>query len=149
MRLLSKKSWEVLLGSMLAILLLLAGCAPPKVGLPGPETRPEPAVSPAAAPLLAGARQALAHKDLHGAEAYLERAIRLEPGNGLLWHTLAETKYRQGDYGQAVQLSLRATTFLPAAGPLIRENYLLMARAYRKLGQDAQARQAAARAGSL
>jgi tetratricopeptide (TPR) repeat protein len=135
-----------LIGIAVAVMLAVAGCVPQKVGLPGPAPRPEPVVSPAAASLLAGARQALARNDLAGAESYLERAIRLETGNGLLWHTLAETKERQGDYRQAVQLALRANTLLPAADPLVRDNHRLMERAYRKLGQDEQARQAAARA---
>jgi tetratricopeptide (TPR) repeat protein len=146
MRRSAKKSGAALLGLFLAIILLLAGCAPQKVEITG--LPPEAAASPTAS-LLADANQALARNDLHGAEAYLERALRLEAGNGLLWHTLAETKYRQGNYRQAVQLALRAKSLLPAADSLVRENDLLLSRSYHKLGQEEQARQAAERAESF
>ncbi|MFU8818707.1 MAG: tetratricopeptide repeat protein [Desulfurivibrio sp.] len=126
---------------LLLILLLLTGC-----GLPGPGPAPGPAlepssVSPQTAPLLAGARQALERRDLAGAEGYLERAIRLEPRNPLLWHTLAQTKYRQGQYAQTVQLGLRSNALLPQTDPLARENLRLMAEAHRQLGQEESARQ--------
>lgn len=128
------------LGPALAV-MLLAGC------VPRPAPRPAAVGSPAAS-LLAAARQALACNDLPRAEADLERALRLEADNGLLWHTLAETKYREGDNRQAVQLALRANTLLPTGDPLARENDRLLAQAYHKLGQEEQARQAAARAGA-
>ena len=179
----SEKRGGWLIGTMVAIMAALAGCAPQKVLVPPgppppppvtpqpappvpppappkPEAQPQPpppptappkpvTVSPAAAPLLALARQALARKDLAGAESYLERAIRLDGRNGLLWHTMAITKERQGDYRQAVQLALRASILLPAGNPLVRDNYLLMERAYRKLGQNNEAMQAAAKAKAL
>jgi hypothetical protein len=133
-----------LLPVLLLVMVLLPGCAPRELIPPAPEPV---VVSPAAAPLLANARLAMDRQDLNGAEAYLERAIRIESRNPLLWHTLAQTKYRQGHFAQAVQLCLRSNSLLPRAAPLARENFLLMELAYRQLGQEEKARQAKQQAG--
>jgi tetratricopeptide (TPR) repeat protein len=144
------KLWASHLFRMLLLaMVLLPGCALHKTRPPGAEPGSEPVVvSPPAAPLLASARLALDRHDLNGAEAYLERAIRIETRNPLLWHTLAQTKYRQGDFAQAIQLCLRSNSLLPQAAPLARENFLLMALAYRQLGQEEKARQASQQAGT-
>jgi Tfp pilus assembly protein PilF len=129
-----------LTGLFLLLTLLLSGCQLADVRtIPPPE--PQPAtVAPPTAPLLANAQQALARNDLAGAESYLERAIRLDSRNPLLWHTLAQTKYRQGDYSQAIQLGRRSNTLLPPNAPLLRDNLRLMAAAHRQLGQEEAAR---------
>ena len=130
-----------LLWGCLLLILLLPGCALLELK---PARPPEPetiSVSPQTAPLLASARQALDRREPATAEGYLERAIRLEPRNPLLWHTLAQTKYQQGDYAQTIQLSLRSNALLPQSAPLARENLSLMAAAHRRLGQEDKARQ--------
>jgi Tfp pilus assembly protein PilF len=132
---------------LLMFMLLLPGCAMREISPPPSGPGPEPtAVSPAASPLLANARFALERNDPAGAEGYLERAIGIEPRNPLLWHTLAQAKYRQGDYAQTVQLCLRSNALLPQA-QLRRDNFRLMAEAYRRLGQEDKARQASIQAG--
>jgi tetratricopeptide (TPR) repeat protein len=135
--------------SMLLLALLLSACTPRQISPPTAEPDFEPAVSPAAEPLLADARLALARQDLNRAEASLERAIRIENRNPLLWHTLAQTKYRQGDYPQTIQLCLRSNSLLPKGASLIRENLLLMAEAYHRLGQEERARQMSQQASQL
>jgi hypothetical protein len=145
-----KMHYKFLTGYLFRVILLamvlLPGCAPREFRPPDPEPV---VVSPPAAPLLANARLALDRQDPNGAEAYLERAIRIESRNPLLWHTLAQTKYRQGDFAQVIQLCLRSNSLLPRAAPLVRENLLLMAQAYRQLGQEEQARQANQQADAL
>jgi Tfp pilus assembly protein PilF len=133
----------------LLLMLLLPGCTIRQPGTPSPPRQEPAAVSQPVAPLLANARQALGRHDLAGAEGYLERAIRIEPRNGLLWHELAQTKYLQFEYAQTVQLCLRSNSLLPQNSSLFRENFRLMAEAYRQLGQEDRARQAALRAGDL
>jgi len=129
-----------LTGLLMLLILLLAGCQWAAMS-PPPRPEPEPAaVAPPSGPLLASAQQALARDDLAGAEGYLERAIRLDSRNPLLWHTLAQTKYRQGDYPQTIQLCRRSNALLPPNASLLRENLRLMAAAHRQLGQEEQAR---------
>lgn len=130
-----------LTGLFMLLTLLLSGCQMAEVRtIPPPEPQPA-AVAPPTAPLLASAQQSLARNDLDGAEGYLERAIRLDSRNPLLWHTLAQTKFRQGDYPQTIQLCRRANALLPPNAPLLRENLRLMAAAHRQLGQEDQAQQ--------
>ncbi|MFH7324988.1 hypothetical protein [Desulfurivibrio sp. C05AmB] len=130
-----------LTGLLILLILLLAGCQWAAMSPPPPRPEPEPiAVAPPSSPLLASAQQALARDDLAGAEGYLERAIRLDSRNPLLWHTLAQTKYRQGDYPQTIQLGRRSNALLPPNSSLHRENLRLMAAAHRQLGQEEQAR---------
>lgn len=131
--------------STLLLLFLLAGCGQVRPTAPVVE----PAVRTPASPLLTSAHQALDRGELRQAEAYLERAIRLEPRNALLWHTLAQTKYRQENYRQTVQLCLRSNALLAQGAPLTRDNYRLMAEAYRKLGQEKKAREAAQQATAI
>lgn len=127
----------------LLFMLLLPGCGPREIVPPPPEPRSElPAVAPAAGPLLTNARLALGRNNPRGAEAYLERAIRIDPRHPVLWHTLAQAKYDQGEYAQTIQLCLRSNALLQQTASLRRDNFQLMARAYRRLGQDDKADQA-------
>jgi Tfp pilus assembly protein PilF len=130
-----------LTGLMILLMLLLAGCQWAAMSPPPPRPEPEPAaVSPPSGHLLASAEQALARDDLTGAEGYLERALRLDSRNPQLWHILAQTKYRQGDYPQTIQLCRRSNALLPPNALLRRDNLRLMAAAHRQLGEEEQAR---------
>ena len=67
---------------------------------------------------------------LDQAGASLERALRIEPRNGLYWHTLARAKFNQHRYAEAVQLTRKAESMLGRGQEdLAERNRLLMARA--------------------
>lgn len=122
------------------IALLAAGCAAPirepvpeaEPGPPGtapepgqPETAPEPSQPesyPAVAALSSDARQAFDNGRFDEAAQALERAIRIDPQNGDLWHELARVRFEQGDYEQARQLAARSNALLDPGSPLKARN---------------------------
>lgn len=107
---------------------LAAGCAAP---LPDrrPDTEPAPAPtetksapSPAVVELSSRADAALADRRPEAAAQFLERAIRIEPQNGALWHELARVRFQQGDYEQARQLANRSNALLSRDSTLKARN---------------------------
>lgn len=85
--------------------------------------------------------------DLNGASASLERALRISPRDAAVWHELAVLRERQGRYGQAEEMASKSNSL--AAGldaQLMRENWALIARVRRAVGDLAGARAAEARA---
>jgi len=104
---------------------LAAGCGPavidrePDTGTaPEPEPR-ETKTSPAVLELSARARDAMDHRRHDTAVQLLERAIRIEPRNGELWHLLARVRFEQGNYEQARQLAARSNALL-AGGSVLK-----------------------------
>lgn len=110
------------LGSLAALLVLVAGCiSPPRQtsiplpGAPPPRTDPgaaepvRPAVS-AAATLLREARAERAAGQLASAESAIERALRIEPADPWLWIELGEIKLATGDAEQADAMARKALT---------------------------------------
>lgn len=72
---------------------------------------PSPAIAPSNAAvqtLLAAAMQAATRDDWDRAQAALERAIKMAPGDSNLWTQLAYTHLRQGEFDQAGELAQRA-----------------------------------------
>lgn len=132
--------------------LLAAGCAGPALGPAferGPadaepaeaevgdtrpaSTRPAPLDSPAVVELSSRAREAMNASRHDEAVQLLERAIRIEPQNGGLWHQLARVRYRQGNYEQARQLATRSNALLSGDSTLKTSNDELI-----KAARDAQ-----------
>ena len=101
----------------------------------------------AAGTLLASARQNVQAGQFAKAEMMLERALRLEPRNARLWQEMAQVKYGQKDYGQVVQLCIKSNSLAGKDYGLIKQNWLLMEKAYLKLGKPEKARQARSKAG--
>lgn len=99
---------------------LAAGCGPAIVDRPTPEDeeqgteppRSQPMNSPAVVELSSQAQQALDADRHDAAVQLLERAIRIEPRNGALWHQLARVRFQQGSYEQAMQLANRSNALL-------------------------------------
>jgi hypothetical protein len=90
--------------------------------------------SPAVVALLSGAERKRAGGEFDAAVAALERALRIEPRNALLWHRLALIRFEQKRYTQAMDLAARSNS-LPHADARLRE-------ANRALIQRAKARSA-------
>lgn len=114
--------------------LLTAGCAAPvrdqapadaepAATRPAPtSTRSAPLNSPAVVELSTQAREALADSRHDHAAQLLERAIRIEPRNGALWHELARVRFQQGNYEQARQLATRSNALLTGSSTLKTRN---------------------------
>ena len=125
-----KKHRPLTLATVPAMALLLAGCPspwprpsapanpssiPPPPPLPAapaqvPEAPPAPRpqapprenhLSPATRSLVAQAHKLLAQGDLDGASSTLDRALRIEPSNPLLWIELGRVRLTESDAHQA------------------------------------------------
>lgn len=132
-----------LLAVLFLVLMILNGCAgprptPPPIGphpvVPPPPSEYKPVTGPAAA-LFTDAQSALQSGRLAESEMLLERALRIEPRNPYYWHTMAQVKYRQGQYRETVQFCLKA-------GSLAGKESQLAARNKELLGQAKKAMQA-------
>ncbi|HYQ71627.1 MAG TPA: tetratricopeptide repeat protein [Gammaproteobacteria bacterium] len=162
-------------GIPLFLLLLLHGCAtspppaypPPVVEQGGttpdvsaPPVTPDsrqaqparPAAvtsSPAVVALLGQAENQANSGDLGSAAASLERAIRIEPRNPLLWYHLATVRLAQQEAAQAEQLATKSNAL--AAGNRLQQsrNWRLIARSRQALGDASGARAAERRARDL
>lgn len=159
----------ILAGIPVVLLLLVQGCStpspvryPPVVveqggtlpeeparQLPADDVQPsQPApparttTSPAVVALLGQAEGLANGGDLEAAAASLERAIRIEPRNPLLWYHLATVRLAQQQAAQAEQLAAKSNSL--AAGNRLQQsrNWQLIARARRQLGDGAGARAA-------
>jgi predicted Zn-dependent protease len=87
--------------------------------------------------------------DLDAAAASLERAIRIEPRNPLLWYHLATVRLAQQEAAQAEQLAVKSNSL--AAGNRLQQsrNWRLIAKARQALGDRAGAQAAERRAREL
>jgi Tfp pilus assembly protein PilF len=155
MMIIRTKHW-VLVG---ATLLLLAGCS---VSPPQPEgfevesttpdqlqIRPAPETSKAALALLGKARVAAQEGDLTVAEAQLERALRIEPQNAVLWHYMAKLRLHQGQLSQAAGLAAKSNSLDHGNAQLKADNWRIIAHARYQKGNKAGAREAQQRAEEL
>jgi predicted Zn-dependent protease len=146
----------------LSVILLLAGCstATAPVRQSGPVTVEERSGTPASAPsaaaetvpapapatpptvqtrppavvaLLDHAEQQANSGDLDAAAASLERAIRIDPRNAVLWYHLATVRLAQGIASQAEQLAVKSNSL--ATGNRVQQsrNWELIARARRQM----------------
>lgn len=114
----------------LLLVLLLASCA---VVQP---TRPRPAASsnPAVVTLLDRAHSQSAAGELEQAGASLERALRIEPRNALLWQELAQVRLDLGLYRQAESLAAKSNGFAAGNRLLRGENWRIIGQARSGLG---------------
>lgn len=87
---------------------------------PAPPAPTAPPVSAAGATLLSESRAHQAAGRYELAAASLERALRIEPRQPLLWLELGELRLREGDYVQAESLGRRALS-LSVGDSTIRE----------------------------
>jgi uncharacterized protein HemY len=78
---------------------------PPAQPPPGPQHAPPPPrenhLSPATRSLVTQARTLMNHGDLVGASSTLDRALRIEPNNPLLWVELGRLRLAESDAHQA------------------------------------------------
>ncbi|MBI3571641.1 MAG: tetratricopeptide repeat protein [Gammaproteobacteria bacterium] len=117
----------------------LAGCA----GFlpPAPEAQPV-SDNTAVVALMDTARTDIANGKLDAAVAPMERALRIEPRNPLLWQELSRLRLQQGQYQQAEGLAARSSGWAGNNKALRAENWRIIGEARLKRG-DYQGAQAA------
>lgn len=89
--------------------------APPRTG---PPARPQSDASGASGVLLEQSRAQRAAGSLPSARASLERALRLDPNNPILWLELGELELTTGNAAQAATLARKAMTLAGRDGRL-------------------------------
>lgn len=142
--------------------LLLTGCATPSRQLPPPvedrgvsapaepatlppaEPRPAPRYAPpvvsdrpsAVTTLVARADEEITAGRLDTASSMLERALRISRQDADLWYRLAELRFRQGDYSQAVQLARKANDYAQGDRAQLRRNWQLLVQIHAARGDE-------------
>jgi len=118
--------------------------APPEV------TQPTPAESipqvPAVVALLDSASRQEKAGRLESAAATLERALRVDPRNAVLWHRLARVRLAQRQWQAAASFAAKSNSLAPAGTDLPRRNWSLIAQAREQMGDKAGAISARANA---
>ena len=122
---------------LLAAALLLAGCA----GLL-PEAPQELSQNAAVLALLDQAQAQRSAGQMEAAGASLERALRIEPRNPVLWQELARVRLDQGQYRQAENLAAKSNALAGDDKSLRPENWRIIGQARSLLG-DVQGAKAA------
>ena len=84
---------------------------------------------PAVLALLSEATKQENSGDLEVAAAKLERALRIEPRNAVLWHHLAAVRLRQGQTQLAVSLAQKSNSFAAHDSELVERNQRIIEQA--------------------
>ena len=125
---------------------------PPPVGEPEPLPAPvvrEPVLSPASRALVGQAQTQLASKNYAVAASSIERALRIEPDNALLWIELGKVRQAEGNYVQAENMSRKALSMAGNAPRAQSAAWSLISESYRARGKNSEAREAQMRAEQL
>ena len=96
-----------------------------------PEQR---SVSPVVQNLIKKSQKQSSQDDFDGAANSLERALRIEPRNAMLWNRLADIRYLQKSWNKSIQLAAKSNTLAGNDNELRRENWYLMSNSYKALG---------------
>jgi hypothetical protein len=159
--------------SAVTVLLAVSACVvqppqrtPSPPGSPSPseppvETRPIPPTEPSAPPpptvirepvlgaaaqsLVAQAQGQMRSRNYAVAASSIERALRIEPGNPLLWIELGRVRQAEGNYVQAENMGRKAVS-LTSAPKASSAAWSLIADSLRARGKTAEAREAALKA---
>lgn len=116
-----------------AVLPAVPSVPPVQPKVPSTETY-SPKVGPAGS-LYASAQEAIGRGNYQQAEITLERALRIEPRNAHYWYTMAQVKYKQKQYAQAIQLCSKSKSFAGKNSQLINLNDSLTQKAQQQLSQ--------------
>lgn len=137
--------------ALVSVLLVFSGCetqgsytpVPPK-----PQSRPSkpPTLSSATQALVNQARSQSAAGNHAAAASAVERALRIDPDNPLLWIELGKVRQAEGNYSQADAMARKA---LVSAGDDTQAQsaaWRLIAQSLRSRGRNNEAREAEQRA---
>ncbi len=113
----------------------------PYESLPPPEPVEQKA-SPAVVALLDDADAQAASGKGAQAAASLERALRIEPKNPLLWHKLGKVRLQEGKWDQAIAMAKKSNVLAPGNKALQSDNWFIIAKAREGMGDQDGALQA-------
>jgi len=122
---------------------------PPSVMEPLPRERPRrpPAtLTPASRALVSQAEAQRKKGDLPGASVTLDRALRIEPNNPLLWIEMGRLRMDQRNYAQAENMGRKALSMSVGDDTTQAQAWELIAQSLRARGRNAEAEAAMARA---
>lgn len=115
---------------------------------PAPVIR-EPTLGPASRALVSQAQTQMASKNYVVAASSIERALRIEPDNPLLWIELGRIRFAEGNYVQSENMARKAVSMSVNAPRAQSSAWRLIAESYRARGKNPEAQEAQARADSL
>jgi len=137
---------------MAGFLILLTACSSPQKkeagfevgeGEPqGEQILPDSRTSKTVLALLDHARQAVNSGRLHNAESQLERALRIEPRNAVLWHYMAKLRLHQDRISEAVGFAAKSNSLAGNNRHLQADNWRIIAHARHQQGDTTGAQQA-------
>jgi tetratricopeptide (TPR) repeat protein len=122
--------------------------AAPAQPLPPPATR-NYSLNAASRALVNQAHTQLASKNFAMAAATIERALRIEPNNPLLWLEYGQVRMTEGNYAQAESMARRALTLASGDPHTQATAWRLIAESLQAQNKTTEARQAELRADSL
>jgi uncharacterized protein HemY len=106
-------------------------------------------LGPASTALVAQAQAQRKRGDLPGATVSLERALRIEPNNPLLWIEMGRLRMDQRNYAQAESMGRKALSMSVGDTRTQSTAWLLIADALQARGQNPQAQEARERSEAL
>jgi hypothetical protein len=115
---------------------------PPPPAAPVPPPAPPPRenhLSPATRSLVTQAHTLASHGDLDGASSTLDRALRIEPNNPLLWIELGRLRLTENDAHQAEGCARKALRLASGDRATQAQAGRLLADALRALGRNPEA----------
>jgi tetratricopeptide (TPR) repeat protein len=115
--------------------------APP----PAPVVR-EPVLSAASRALVSQAQIQLQSKNYPVAASSIERALRIEPDNPLLWIELGKVRQAEGNYVQAENMGRKAASMSVNTPKANASAWALIAESLRARGKNQEAQEASLRA---
>jgi Flp pilus assembly protein TadD len=105
-----------------------------------------PDTSSAITSLLNDAKKHFEAGESEQAAALLERALRIDPRNPILWHNLAGVRLQQEDWSRAANLASKSNTFSNDSKWLRVRNWVVIALACEGMGDKNCAQEARKRA---
>ena len=115
---------------------------------PAPVVR-EPTLGAASRALVSQAQTQVATKNYAVAASSIERALRIEPDNPLLWIELGKVRLVEGNYVQAENMGRKAVSMSVNAPRAQSSAWKLIADSYRARGKNIEAQEAQAKSDSL
>ncbi|WP_161810283.1 tetratricopeptide repeat protein [Steroidobacter agaridevorans] len=112
---------------------------------PAPVVR-EPVLSAASRALVSQAQIQLQSKNYPVAASSIERALRIEPDNPLLWIELGKVRQAEGNYVQAENMGRKAASMSVNAPRANSSAWTLIAESLRARGKNSEAQEALLRA---
>ena len=105
--------------------------------------------SPAVVALLDDADQYSSSGKKQEAIASIERALRIEPKNPVLWHKLGQLRLQEGNYDQAIAMAMKSNVLAVENPSLQYDNWMLIAKSREATGDKQGAAEAFNRASQL